>query len=245
MIARFVESLKRLLGASPPTAPAASDGRPLPRPADPLEHAAAAPIAEDARPAAVAVAEPEAPTLGEEPLPAEEPDVIEEPSPVAATEIADEVAEAADAATEEETSAEAAIADAPTEDGTSLAVEPAKEPAVVAAGLVLRLESARDQGVEFAVTRTGATVGRAPENAIRLDDLSVSRRHARIAYRQGAYWLSDVGSMGGTWVDGVKLNAPRRLAPGQVIDIGVCRLTVLTAAVPAAASAARSRASSR
>ena len=78
----------------------------------------------------------------------------------------------------------------------------------------------------FTVAKTSATLGRGQENTIRLDDLSVSRRHARIAYRQGAYWLSDLGSMGGTWVDGTRLNAPRRIAFGEVIDIGLCRLTV-------------------
>ena len=78
----------------------------------------------------------------------------------------------------------------------------------------------------FTVEKTSATLGRGPENTIRLDDLSVSRRHARIAYRQGRYWLSDLGSMGGTWVDGTRLSAPRRIAFGEVIDIGLCRLTV-------------------
>ena len=78
----------------------------------------------------------------------------------------------------------------------------------------------------FAVAKASATIGRGQENTIRLDDLSVSRRHARIAYRQGGYWLSDLGSMGGTWVDGTRLNAPKRLVAGEVIDIGLCRLTV-------------------
>jgi hypothetical protein len=78
----------------------------------------------------------------------------------------------------------------------------------------------------FTVARSGATLGRGQENTIRLDDLSVSRRHARFAYKQGGYWLSDLGSMGGTWVDGTRLNAPRRIAAGEVIDIGLCRLTV-------------------
>jgi hypothetical protein len=78
----------------------------------------------------------------------------------------------------------------------------------------------------FTVAKTSATLGRGQESTIRLDDLSVSRRHARIAYRQGGYWLSDLGSMGGTWVDGTRLNAPRRIAFGEVIDIGLCRLTV-------------------
>ncbi|HEY9325395.1 MAG TPA: FHA domain-containing protein, partial [Candidatus Limnocylindria bacterium] len=73
------------------------------------------------------------------------------------------------------------------------------------------------------------------ENTIRLDDLSVSRRHARIAYKQGGYWLSDTGSMGGTWVDGTRLNAPYRIGAGQIIDIGLCRLTASFAAGAAGA----------
>ena len=92
--------------------------------------------------------------------------------------------------------------------------------------VVLRLESERGTPATFEVGRSGATIGRAPENTIRLEDLSVSRIHARVVYRQGAYWLSDAGSMGGTWVDRERLSAPRRLAVGQVVDIGVCRLTV-------------------
>jgi hypothetical protein len=95
-----------------------------------------------------------------------------------------------------------------------------------AGGLTLRLETERGPAPTFEVSKSGATIGRGQENTIRLEDLSVSRRHARIAYRQGGYWLSDLGSMGGTWVDGTRLNAARRILAGQTIDIGVCRLTV-------------------
>jgi hypothetical protein len=87
----------------------------------------------------------------------------------------------------------------------------------------------------FTVAKAAATIGRGPENTIRLDDLSVSRHHARIAYKQGGYWLSDTGSMGGTWVDGTRLNAPYRVGPGQTIDIGLCRLTVSFASGAASA----------
>ena len=102
--------------------------------------------------------------------------------------------------------------------------------AAPAGGLTLQLQSERGSPSTFQVTRTGATIGRGPESTIQLADLSVSRKHARIAYRQGAYWLSDLGSMGGTWVDGTKLAAPRRVAAGQTIDIGLCRLVVVAAA---------------
>ena len=106
-------------------------------------------------------------------------------------------------------------------------------------GLMLRLETERGSRSTFEVTKFGATIGRGPESTIQLADLSVSRKHARITYKQGAYWLSDLGSMGGTWIDGTKLAAPRRVTAGQTIDIGVCRLTVISADAAEEAPAAK------
>jgi hypothetical protein len=146
----------------------------------------------------------------------DEPQVVEE-APVLAAEtpvLAGDATMPIEAAATEEALSE----EAPEE------VEPA-----AAEGLTLRLETERGSRSTFQVTKTGATIGRGPESTIQLADLSVSRKHARIAYRQGAYWLSDLGSMGGTWVDGTKLAAPRRVATGQTIDIGVCRLRVVAA----------------
>ena len=104
---------------------------------------------------------------------------------------------------------------------------PSAAPQKVGDALVLTLAT---PPATFTVAKAAATIGRGQENTIRLDDLSVSRRHARIAYKQGGYWLSDTGSMGGTWVDGTRLNAPYRIGAGQTIDIGLCRLTVSFAA---------------
>ena len=113
---------------------------------------------------------------------------------------------------------------------TQIEEAPVEPEAAPADGLTLRLESERGSQPTFHVTKAGATIGRGPESTIQLADLSVSRKHARIAYKQGSYWLSDLGSMGGTWVDGTKLAAPRRVATGQTIDIGLCRLVVDAAA---------------
>ena len=139
-------------------------------------------------------------TLPERPLAEEPPDMVETPA------------------------APAAEAPSPVEEA------PAEPEPASAEGVTLRLETERGSRSTFQVTKSGATIGRGPESTIQLDDLSVSRKHARIAYRQGVYWLSDVGSMGGTWIDGTKLAAPRRVAAGQKIDIGVCRLVVVAAA---------------
>ena len=106
-------------------------------------------------------------------------------------------------------------------------------------GLTLRLESERGARSTFEVTKSGATIGRGPESTIQLADLSVSRKHARITYKQGSYWLSDLGSMGGTWIDGAKLAAPRRVVAGQTIDIGLCRLVVVAAAEAEKSGAAK------
>ena len=163
------------------------------------------------RPEAAETRPPEPIVMIDEPLPAEDVPALAEEAPAFTAEVP-----TTDAAPTEE----APTADAPVD------MEPAP-----ADGLTLRLETERDGSRStFHVTKTGATIGRGPESTIQLADLSVSRKHARIAYRQGAYWLSDLGSMGGTWVDGTKLAAPRRVATGQTIDIGVCRLRVVAAA---------------
>jgi outer membrane biosynthesis protein TonB len=154
---------------------------------------------------------PEPAVMVEAPPPAEPPPAEPEPAPAP-------VAEAAPAVV-----AEVAPAPAPDE-------APALATDATADGLTLQLQTERGAPSTFQVTKSGATIGRGPESTIQLADLSVSRKHARIAYRQGAYWLSDLGSMGGTWVDGTKLAAPRRVAAGQTIDIGLCRLVVVAAA---------------
>jgi len=110
------------------------------------------------------------------------------------------------------------------------AVEVHRAPSADDDRLLLRLVSERGPAPTFEVTRSGATLGRGPDNTIRLDDLSVSRQHARITYRQGGYWLSDLKSTSGTWVDGAKLNASSRLAAGQIIGIGILRLRAAFAA---------------
>lgn len=160
----------------------------------------------------IAETPPEPPTLFEEPRPAGH-----EPVPAI---------EAIAVAVEAPTLAEEALTlteEASTNDRPTVAT-------ATPAGLTLRLESERGSPSTFEVTKSGATIGRGPESTIQLADLSVSRKHARITYKQGSYWLSDLGSMGGTWIDGAKLAAPRRVAAGQTIDIGLCRLVVVAAA---------------
>lgn len=197
--------------------------------------APSAPVPTAAAPSPVEEPEEVAPTAVEEPLEAAVIDVTppSEPEPALAEPIE----------AEPEIPLVASEPEVPTPAAHALATEPLGVPEAVAEGaLVLQLETERVPAPTFEVTKSGATLGRGQENTIRLEDLSVSRRHARITYRQGGFWLSDLGSMGGTWIDGTKLNAPKRVATGQLIDIGIHRLRVAIAgeAHEAKSKAARS-----
>ena len=77
------------------------------------------------------------------------------------------------------------------------------------------------------------TIGRASDVTVRLDDQSVSRRHARIVLGPDGPVIEDAGSSFGTLVDGQPLAGPRRLEPGAELRLGNVLLRVERAA-PAA-----------
>lgn len=53
-----------------------------------------------------------------------------------------------------------------------------------------------------------------------VSDPGLSRRHARLWPEAGWLWFEDLGSVNGSWVDGVRLLEPRRLTPGLEIRVG-------------------------
>ena len=63
-------------------------------------------------------------------------------------------------------------------------------------------------------------IGRAPEAELRLDDTFVSSQHARIFGRNGSWYVEDLGSTNGTFVNEQKLMAPAMVQPGDSIRVG-------------------------
>ncbi len=63
------------------------------------------------------------------------------------------------------------------------------------------------------------TIGRNVKNDIQIDNLSVSKRHARIVKRQGKYFIEDMKSTNGTYLNEKKI-AKKKLANNDVITIG-------------------------
>jgi ABC transport system ATP-binding/permease protein len=79
----------------------------------------------------------------------------------------------------------------------------------------------------FEVGEAGATLGRLPDNSICFIDGRLSRHHARIDFRDGGYWLSDLGSQNGTLVNDHPVTEAHRLQASDSIELGTTRLTVM------------------
>ena len=67
-------------------------------------------------------------------------------------------------------------------------------------------------------------IGRSSRNTIVLDDPFVSSEHALISNRDGTWWLADLESTNGTYVNDAPLRGQVQLAEGDVIAIGDIRL---------------------
>src|SRR5574341_2084425 len=64
------------------------------------------------------------------------------------------------------------------------------------------------------------TLGRDPQNDIRLSDMTVSRLHAVIKMEGRQFVLYDLGSAGGTWLNGNKVRRPEALDEGDEVLLG-------------------------
>jgi len=71
-------------------------------------------------------------------------------------------------------------------------------------------------------------IGRHAQGAGRLaEDEEISRQHARISReRTGDYAIEDLGSSNGTFVNGLRIQSPRLLSPGDSIETGATTLVV-------------------
>jgi predicted component of type VI protein secretion system len=77
------------------------------------------------------------------------------------------------------------------------------------------------EGSDVALNSAQVTVGRGGQNDIALpQDDYVSARHARFEPRQDGVWIQDLGSTNGTYLNGLRLEQPRRLSPGDVVRVG-------------------------
>jgi hypothetical protein len=83
----------------------------------------------------------------------------------------------------------------------------------------------KHEGRSVILGSNGAVIGRSRECDIVIDDANVSRRHAEVRPSGGSWTVRDLGSTNGVKVNGRRIDHPQALRPGDVIDLGVCRMT--------------------
>lgn len=115
-----------------------------------------------------------------------------------------------------------------------------QEPASVPTLVVIQ---GRRSGERVAVPDGRLTIGRDPASSVVFDDDGVSRRHAALNSVDGVVTVEDAGSTNGTWVNGERVGAPRRLTPGDELRLGAVGVRFEAAAAAAAATAAPAAAS--
>jgi hypothetical protein len=104
---------------------------------------------------------------------------------------------------------------------------------VPAGGAVLVATRGPNSGSRFVLSPQGTgvvAIGRHPESDVFLDDITVSRRHAEVRYQEGGFWVHDVGSLNGTYLNRQRIDNAA-LSSGDEVQVGKFRLLFL-AAVP-------------
>jgi hypothetical protein len=103
--------------------------------------------------------------------------------------------------------------------------EPVEEPRRAPEPRRSRRASLLQNGHRIVVGSQGATIGRSRECEIVVDDANVSRKHAELSPRGGAWVLSDLGSTNGTRLNGRRIERPEPLEPGDRIEVGASVIT--------------------
>jgi pSer/pThr/pTyr-binding forkhead associated (FHA) protein len=89
---------------------------------------------------------------------------------------------------------------------------------------LLAVQRGPNAGSKFLIDKDVTTAGRHPESDIFLDDVTVSRRHAEFQRRDGKFFVRDVGSLNGTYVNRQRVEEAE-LANGDELQIGKFKLT--------------------
>jgi hypothetical protein len=93
------------------------------------------------------------------------------------------------------------------------------------AALVIRSGGGR-AGESFTIDRDRMSIGRTPDAAVFLDDVTVSRNHALLVRRQDGLFIDDLGSLNGTYVNRRRIES-HKLDDGDEIQVGKYKLSYL------------------
>lgn len=76
------------------------------------------------------------------------------------------------------------------------------------------------RGQTFLIDRPLMRIGRDPDNEFVIDHPQVSRKHASILWQENEFYLEDIGSSNGTFINKSRISGRYRLVNGDVIGLG-------------------------
>ncbi|NWF69255.1 MAG: FHA domain-containing protein [Chloroflexi bacterium] len=87
---------------------------------------------------------------------------------------------------------------------------------------IFRISGPDIERTRLSVSRSGMYVGRVAGNDLVLKDPQISRRHMRLLWQDGAFWVEDLGSSNGVWLNGARIEPHilRTISPGDVLKAG-------------------------
>ncbi|ATB27193.1 FHA domain-containing protein [Melittangium boletus] len=91
---------------------------------------------------------------------------------------------------------------------------------LVSRAATLQCLTGAEVGRTFALAEAVTELGRGQAASVRLRDRAVSRSHARIRHEEGTFFLEDQDSPNGVFLNGQRVDAPRALQEGDVIELG-------------------------
>jgi len=77
------------------------------------------------------------------------------------------------------------------------------------------------KGEVFELISSYNTIGRDPENHVILMDEKISKQHAAIVYDESDFWIEDLQSRNGVYLNGQSISSRERLSDGKLIKIGM------------------------
>jgi pSer/pThr/pTyr-binding forkhead associated (FHA) protein len=100
-------------------------------------------------------------------------------------------------------------------------------PGSVVSGTVLLIRTGGGrEGEVIGLTSDVLTIGRSPHSDLFLDDVTVSRHHARVLPDEGEFQVEDLNSLNGTYVNRRRIER-HRLSDGDELQIGKFKLAFI------------------
>jgi len=99
---------------------------------------------------------------------------------------------------------------------------------------MLRLQVSPSQGTPFEVPvdRDEMVIGRSMSSDVAINDRFLSRHHARLRRAGEVWFIEDLGSRNGTFVNGVRADAPSTVRPGDIITMSASVIRVFEEDAP-------------